>query len=102
MAIERKNYKLLPGKTHRVPNPNYIEGKDDAATESHVQAKEGDIVQLTDEQYKSFKDKFIPVGSDASSVRDRDAEELETAKVQAAKTGQMVDPNKAIVAGANK
>lgn len=91
---DRKPYRLKPGKTHRVPNPNYVEGKDDAATESHLIASEGDIVYLNDEQFKSFRDKFAPISTDSTDVRDDDDATLEAAKVAAAKTRQNINPNK--------
>lgn len=91
---ERKAYRLKPGKSHRVPNPDYVEGKDDAATESHKIATEGDIVYLNDEQFKSFRDKFTPVSTDSTDVRDDDDATLAAAKVAAAKTGQNINPNK--------
>ncbi len=46
------------------------------------------------EQFKAFKHKFAPLGTGATDVRDADVEEFEAAKLQAALTGQNVDPNK--------
>lgn len=85
-------YRLIMG-THQVPNPNFQQDKDDPV-ESHVTAKVGDIVHLNEDQFKAFKHKFRPVSTEGTDTRDADAQELEDAKVQAALTGQTVDPNK--------
>jgi len=90
MAREKKKYRLIRG-THRVPNPDFVEGSD--AEESHKIAEVGDIIWLTDDQFKAFKDKFAPLGSDATDVRDEDQEELDNAKIEAARTGENVNPN---------
>ncbi len=90
---EKKPYRLLPGKTHRVPNPEFVQDANDPE-ESHVVAKAGDEVMLTDEQYKSFKDKFAPLSSQGADIRDLEDVKLEAAKVETSKTGQPTDPNK--------
>jgi len=92
MALPTKRYRLVSNKDHRVPNPDYVEGKSDPI-ESHVTAKKGDIVSLTDEQFKAFKDKFVPVDNAATSTRDTDADALLAAQQIAEETGENVDPN---------
>lgn len=52
----KKKYTLLSG-THSIPNPGYVEGTDPQST-AYVQAKEGDTVELTDDQFAAFKHKF--------------------------------------------
>jgi len=76
-----------------VPNPSFDIEKD-SPEDSHRQAVEGDIVDLTDVQYLSFKDKFSPIEEESLKVRDDDAALLASAKAIAAKTGQTTDPNK--------
>jgi hypothetical protein len=87
-------YRLTHG-THRVPNPEFTEGKDEPEL-SHGIAQAGDVVHLTDAQFKSFKDKFRPLGTGATDARDADEAEFQTAKDVAAATGQNIDPNKPI------
>jgi len=86
-----KDYRLTKG-THRFPNPDYNPASSDPEL-SHVEATAGDVVPLTDDQFKAFHDKFVPLGSEASEVRDADQQVLENAKARAAVTGQSVDPN---------
>lgn len=92
--VKKNPYRLLPGKFHRVPNPDFREGKDEPEA-SHVVASgdNNDTVWLTDEQYKSFKDKFRPISSDGSELRDQDAADLEAAKLKTLKTGEPTNPN---------
>jgi hypothetical protein len=61
----------------------------------HQKVFAGALVPLNEDQYAAFKDKFVPAESAASEVADADAAQLETAKVQAAVTGQNVNPNAA-------
>jgi hypothetical protein len=92
MALPLKPYKLKPGCTHWVPNPDHDPESESPET-SHLEAKEGDTVYLTDAQFATFKDKFTPVSSASSEVRDQDDEKLTTAKQTAACTGTSVNPN---------
>lgn len=89
--LDKKPYRLMTG-THRVPNPSFDQKSDDPET-SHVLAQEGDIVYLTDDQYKSFKDKFRPTESEGTEIKDGDEAEFTAAKLKAAATGEMVNPN---------
>src|SRR3954470_18644606 len=88
---ETKPYRLMDGE-HRMPNPNFLQDVTDPV-ESHIVVRAGEICELTDEQFKSFKHKFAPLGSNAVGVRDADAKQLEDAKTLAALTKQNVDPN---------
>ena len=87
---ETKNYRLLRG-THRVVNPDFKAG--DPPETSHRIAEKGDLVPLSDEQFKAFKDKFAPVDTDGTDIRDADDAQLEEAKAKAVRTGQTVNPN---------
>jgi hypothetical protein len=49
---------------------------------------------LTDDQFNAFHDKFVPVDSVATAVRDANAQKLEDAKIAAALTREQVDSNK--------
>jgi len=90
-----KPYRLMSGK-HVFPNPEFVSGYVTAPELSHIRAEVGDVVELTDNQYKAFKDRFIPIDEKGHDVKDADAEVLENAKKAAAKTGEMVDPNQPI------
>jgi hypothetical protein len=92
MAQMKSKYRLVKG-THMVPRPTFVQDKD-PTEESHALANEGDVVELTDEQFKSFGDKFAPIGEDAVELRDDQTANLNQAKLEAAKTGQTVNPNK--------
>lgn len=89
-----KKYRLHHG-SHMYPNPEYAAGYVTVPELSHVRAQVGDVVELTDSQYRSFKDRFTPIDEGGSDVKNADAEVLENAKKAAAKTGEMVDPNRA-------
>jgi hypothetical protein len=91
MAEVKKKYRLKQGQTHWAPNPEFKEGSDPSG--SHYEAKDGALVELTDDQFKAFHDKFDPAESAASSVRDADNAELESAKQTAAVTGTSQNPN---------
>lgn len=95
MAREKKPYRLTRG-THRMPNPNFVQDRDDPESESHVVAQVGDTCFLNDDQYKAFKDKFSPIATDSTDVKDADVAELDAAKLAAVATGQNIDPNKPI------
>lgn len=88
---ETKPYRLTSGE-HRMPNPNFQQDVSDPV-ESHTVVQAGEICELTDEQFKAFKHKFAPLGSNATDVRDADRQQLENAKTLAALTKQNVDPN---------
>ena len=94
MAQEKKKYRLVRG-THMVPKPGF-QLDIDPTEESHAMAKAGDIVELNDEQFKAFGDKFAPLETGAIDVRDGELAKTEAAKVEAAKTGQIIDPNKPV------
>jgi len=100
MAAPMKEYKLVRGK-HRIVNPNFKEGVDDGET-SHILLPLGSKVMLTDAQFKAFKDRFQPVSSASSEVRDLDLKELEDAKELAIKTGSTIDPNKSLAQQASQ
>jgi hypothetical protein len=91
MAKPTKAYRLTKG-THSVPNPSYNADTDEPE-QSHKDAQVGDVVMLNDDQFRAFRDKFVPVESEATDVRDADTKKLADAKAQAAKTGQNVNPN---------
>ena len=86
-----KPYRLIRG-THSFPNPDYTEGVDDPV-ESHKVAKVNDIVELNAEQYKSFKDKFRPITTEGTDIRDAEDNAFEQAKARAALTGENQNPN---------
>ena len=91
MAELLKKYRLMHGK-HRAVNPEYNPEKD-GPEKSHYLATEGALLDLTDVQYEAFKDKFEPAESVASDVKSADQAKMAAAKIQAAKTGQPVNPN---------
>jgi hypothetical protein len=89
-----KKYKLIKG-IHYVPRPDH-NAENDSPEDSHVVAKVGDYVDLTDAQFASLSDKFIPIDNDATEVRDANNAKLADAKIAAAISGQDIDPNKPI------
>jgi hypothetical protein len=99
-ALPKKAYKLTFG-THRDPNPDFHPDSVMMPEMSHVVRNVGDIVMLTDDQYRAFKDRFTPADEGATSTADADKEVLENAKKVAAATGEMVDPNKSLPTPSN-
>jgi len=96
MAVPTKKYRLKTGVgKHFVPNPDF-KAEDEGADSSNprqYEAPPGSIVDLTDDQFRAFHNKFEPVEVAATDVRDGEAQKLEDAKVIAASTGQNVNPN---------
>ena len=91
-AQVKKPYRLTFG-THKHPNPDFQPDSVMMPELSHLTAQVGDIVMLTDDQYKAFRDRFVPADEKADAVASADKEAFESAKKVAAATGQMVDPN---------
>ena len=87
-----KKYRLTRG-THYVARPGHDPEKDNPE-DSHAVAQVGDIVDLTDDQYKAFKDKFVPAEQEAVTLKDDEAANKLAAEAVAAATGQTIDPNK--------
>jgi len=95
MAKATKKYRLKYG-THSVPNPEYKPDPEDPTVDtrdSHYNVEAGALVELNDDQYAAFQDKFEPAESAASDVKSAQTANLEAAKTQAAATGQAVNPN---------
>jgi hypothetical protein len=90
-SVPFRQYRLKRG-THQIPNPDY-DPTSSQPVASHVVAVAGDVVDLTDEQFKSFHDRFVPLSSESAEVRDDNDEALENAKRVAARTGEPQDPN---------
>lgn len=86
-----KKYRLMRG-THDVPNPEFDPDSDDPVR-SHVRLEPGALVELNDDQYKAFHDRFEPAESAASDVKTADQAQLQAAKAEAVRTGTTVNPN---------
>jgi hypothetical protein len=94
MAKELKKYRLKRG-THRLPNPEFdpANTKASEAQPSHFVAKAGDEVELNDDQYAAFMDKFEPLEGEASEAADREKAKMEAAIKEAEEKHESVDPN---------
>lgn len=62
----KKTYRLKPGHFHTYPNAEYKEGMEPSA--SHIRAGPGSVLELTDEQFKSFRHKFEPTDGGKVSI----------------------------------
>lgn len=82
---ETKGYRLRPGHVHYMPNPDREEVEQKGAEFSHIQVKEGAVVQLTLDQYRSFKDKFLPAEPDVPNIQTSDSTTVTTPAKGAAK-----------------